>query len=314
MIIINILFLFFSLFFLVKSSDYVVEYSERLGKIFNIPEFIIGLIVISVGTSLPELVTAITSALLNKTEFIIGNVVGANISNIFLNLGLSVLLVRSIKINPKVIEKDIRIMIVSTIAFFFVIIRGKIYFLNGLLLIFVYFFYLYRTYKNQKKLKSVIDKDVKNTSKKDMLKILFVLIFSFVVLAYSARYTIIVSQWIADDLSLSDLSIVSLTFVAIGTSLPELIVSIKSLRKRKYDMIIGNIIGSNLFNMLMVSTIPALISPIIVSNTIHVAIPFFLSANLILYLAYKDENISKKMGIIYLVGFFSFIITLFFFA
>lgn len=302
---------------LIKGADFLVEGSRNIAKKFHIPEVIIGLTVVSIGTSMPELFVSITSALEGHSDMAIGNVVGSNICNFLLILGLSAI------VNPVKFQKETRIIeiplcLVFTLIFCILantgamITRGE----AGILLALFVGFIIYTIVMAKKgeefdkedgeEVVEVEDKNVKPVS--NLKNILFV-IGGIFALKFGGDFTVDNALVVAEMFNLSE-KIISLTILAVGTSLPELVTSVIAAKKGDSDIAIGNIIGSNIFNMLLIIGTSALIKPIVYSVAYNLEMAILIAAVLILSafaLIPPKDTISKKNGAVYLSCYIAYI-------
>ena len=302
---------------LIKGADFLVEGSRNIAKKFHIPEVIIGLTVVSIGTSMPELFVSITSALEGHSDMAIGNVVGSNICNFLLILGLSAI------VNPVKFQKETRIIeiplcLVFTLIFCILantgamITRGE----AGILLTLFDGFIIYTIVMAKKgdefdkedgeEVVEVEDKNVKPVS--NLKNILFV-IGGIFALKFGGDFTVDNALVVAEMFNLSE-KIISLTILAVGTSLPELVTSVIAAKKGDSDIAIGNIIGSNIFNMLLIIGTSALIKPIVYSVAYNLEMAILIAAVLILSafaLIPPKDTISKKNGAVYLSCYIAYI-------
>ncbi len=230
-----------SLILLSISADKVVEYSDGLGKSLNIPDFILGSTILAFGTSLPELITSLQAINVDKTLFPIDNVVGSNITNISL-IGGMILIFSSAKV--KLDKIDIVLLVLVSVAFSGMIFNEKISsYVIGMLLI----VYLLRIFLSEKEEEGENqDKDSNN----NIITVILIVI-SLTILFLSADLLIDTVTKLSSKYNLSESS-VTLIMVALGTSLPELVLSIIALIKNKVNMAIGNVVGSNILNILIV--------------------------------------------------------------
>ena len=295
-----------SLAVLVKAADYFTKYSERLGKGLGIPQFIIGVTIVSIGTSLPELATALLAVFKQNTEIVAGNAIGPNIANILLVVGLSALIARKMKVERSLINLDAPLLASVTGLAVFIMWDKVVTFQEGIILVISYIIYsLYSIYSHG-------DEGIKSkTKKKFEFKVLIFVIISSAFIYLGAKYTIDSVIEISDILNINS-SIIALSAIAIGTSLPEVLVSVAAARKGKYEMALGNVFGSNIFNIAMVIGIPALITDLsISSDTMLLAIPFVILATLLYVISSISQKIYNWEGAMYLLIYILFIGKLF---
>ncbi len=283
-----------SLAALVKSSDLFTEKAELFGKYIGIPSFIIGVTIVAMGTSLPELASAVMSIYQGVSEIVPGNVIGSNIANILLILGVaSLFLKKDTKVKWDLFHGDLTFIIASTLFLGVVIYDGVFTVFEALLLFagyIVYFFYNYDIHQRDKN-RNVSKEDVKVAP---MDVIIFVICVALV--AISANYLIDSAVDIATTLGIGA-EIVGLTAVAIGTSLPELAVSVAAVRRGNIEMALGNVSGSNIFNAFVVMSIPRLLGNIVIPATLLVgSYPFLLLATTMFLSIILDHRIHKFEG------------------
>ena len=251
---INLTGLFFGLFLLVKGADILISSAISIGKKLNISEFFLGLIVIGFGTSLCELVVSIDAVIKGSADISVGNVIGSNIANLLLvtfAAGITAEL-RSIRISIF----DILFHMISHIIFLLIFLFSYLNKNYGFIFIFLFVFYLYKSFKNSIS-DDVGEIKIENDlfSKLSFEKPLFfgvpVCFLSILITLFGADITVDSAISISKILNISD-SFIGLTIIALGTSLPEIATSITAAKKGKSNMIVGNIIGSNIYNLLLI--------------------------------------------------------------
>ncbi len=320
-----------SLAVLLKSSDYFIDGAERLGLYFKIPPFIIGVFVLGFGTSLPELVVSVTSVIQGAQDIVIGNVLGSNITNIFLILGIAAVIVKESKINFDFLSFDMPLAITSAFLITITIWDGIFSFSEAIIFLGVFVIYIIYTFSTHKKVKvpvlgelEEIEKEkpvpvpetfrhnLKNFSikiyslaKREAKKINWLTVAKVVVSPFfiylGAEYAVKAVISLSEFLEIGS-GVIAASVVALGTSLPELSVSYVTLRKGKIDEMIGNIIGSGIFNILIVTSIPALIADLVVPQImITTALPIMLVATVIFFIVSYDKKITRWEGIILLI-------------
>lgn len=292
---------------LVYGADIVIRQSEKIALHFNISEFVIGATLIALGTSLPEMAASISASYQGKADMAISNVIGSNILNIALILGLTFLIARKIKPARDLFENDSAWLILPLLIFLLTIYDGVITRIDGVLLAFVMLAYVLYLRSNSDKVNiEEIDEDLKKEPFNWMKTIGF-LIVGFVFVTGGADFAVQSGSNIALDFGVSEW-VVGLVLISLGTSLPELVVSIVAARKDKADMAIGNIIGSNLANVAVAVAAAALVAPIsidVVKNLYDIAILVAVTFTLVFITANKFYN--KAAGIILLIIFTLFI-------
>ena len=245
---------------LVWSADAFTDNGAKIARIFNISPLIIGLLIFGFGTSAPEMLVSGLAAYDGHPELSIGNAFGSNIFNIGLVLAVAAI-IHPVIVEKNVLKKEWLFLFLSTLIIGFLLIDGFLSFIDGSILLILLLLFLYYVFNESKKDNSLENEASEDTSKdQSKAKTWLLLIISLVILVSSARLVVWGGTNLALAFGVSDL-IIGLTVVALGTSLPELAVAISSALKKQHQMIIGNIIGSNLFNSLGVLAIPGLILP-----------------------------------------------------
>ena len=245
---------------LMWSADAFTDNGAKIARIFNISPLVIGLLVFGFGTSAPEMLVSGLAAYDGIPEMSIGNAFGSNIFNIGLVLGVTAIIL-PVTVEKSVIKKEWLYLFLSTLIVGFLLLDGFLSFTDGLILLSLLLLFLINVFRESKK-GSPIDTDILeiNSQNQDKGRTWLFLIVSLIILVSSAKLVVWGGVSIAEFFEIDKL-IIGLTVVALGTSLPELAVSISSALKKQHQMVIGNIIGSNLFNTLGVLAIPALIVP-----------------------------------------------------
>ena len=245
---------------LMWSADAFTDNGAKIARIFNISPLVIGLLVFGFGTSAPEMLVSGLAAYDGIPEMSIGNAFGSNIFNIGLVLGVTAIIL-PVTVEKSVIKKEWLYLFLSTLIVGFLLLDGFLSFTDGLILLSLLLLFLINVFRESKK-GSPIDTDSLeiNSQNQDKGRTWLLLIVSLIILVSSAKLVVWGGVSIAEFFEIDKL-IIGLTVVALGTSLPELAVSISSALKKQHQMVIGNIIGSNLFNTLGVLAIPALIVP-----------------------------------------------------
>ena len=245
---------------LMWSADAFTDNGAKIARIFNISPLVIGLLILGFGTSAPKMLVSGLAAYDGHPEMSIGNAFGSNILNIGLVLGVTAIIL-PITVEKSVLKKEWLFLFLSTLIVGLLLLDGFLSFTDGLILISLLTLFLINVFRESKK-NSLTDSDSLeiNSQKNEKGRIWLLLIVSLIILVSSARLVVWGGTRLALSFGVSDL-IIGLTVVALGTSLPELAVSISSALKKQHQMVIGNIIGSNLFNTLGVLAIPGLILP-----------------------------------------------------
>lgn len=307
MLVKSIFLIFIGFVLLIKGADYLVEGSSKIAKKFHIPEIIIGLTIVSIGTSMPELFVSTTSAIDGFSDMAMGNVIGSNLCNLLLILGLSSI------IRPIEFQRETRIIELPLCLFLSIIFLilsntgGTITREESLILLCLFVCFIAYTIFMAKKGEAFdkIDNEEKLLTKVPeipILKNIFSIIIGVIALKIGGDFTVDNAVIIAEYFKISE-QIISLTILAVGTSLPELVTSVMAASKGNSDIAIGNIIGSNIFNMLLIIGVSALISPITYNLKYNLDMIILVGAMLILALfplIPPKNKMSRVNGAIYL--------------
>ncbi len=245
---------------LIWSADTFTDNGAKVARIFNISPLIIGLLIFGFGTSAPEMLVSGLAAYDGHPEMSIGNAFGSNIFNIGLVLATTAI-IYPVTVEKAVLKKEWVFLFVSSLIAGFLLMDGFLSFVDGLILLALLLLFLIYVFNESKKGTSIeIEPYEESIDNQEKGKTWLLLLISLIILVSSAKLVVWGGTNLALAFGVSDL-IIGLTVVALGTSLPELAVAISSALKRQHQMIIGNIIGSNLFNTLGVLAIPGLIHP-----------------------------------------------------
>lgn len=301
-IIFNIALMIAGFVMLIKGADIFVDGASKIATKFNIPQMVIGLTIVAFGTSLPEAAVSISGALAGNAGITVGNVVGSNIMNILFILGVSSC-IAALPIKKNTFRIEIPFVIVVTVVMLFLGMSGDtLTRLDGiifLVLMSVFMVYLIYTAKNGE-----ADDESTVLSEKDTMPFLILLvIIGAVCIVFGSDVTVDAASYIAEKCGMTP-RLIGLTIVAFGTSLPELVTSATAAKRGKVDIAIGNIVGSNIFNILFVVGVSAVITDIefevaFIKDTI-VAI---LAAVLLFLAVFKNKKLTKPAGIIMLVSY-----------
>ena len=267
----EIVLLVIGLLLLVKGADFLVDGASALAKKYKISDLAIGLTIVAFGTSMPELVVNVIASIQNHQDIVLGNVIGSNNFNIFLILGIAGL-ISPLIVQSSTIWKEIPISFGAILLFyifandFFSIDSQIISRIDGFILLVLFGLFLYYVYKQLKTDNSELEITHKNFSNQ---KITLYIIIGLTGLSFGGRFVVINAVEIAKMLGVSE-KIIGITILAAGTSLPELATSVMAAIKRNNDIAVGNIIGSNIFNIFLILSVSSLINPIkfnVVFNT-----------------------------------------------
>lgn len=305
--ILSIIIFIVSLTALIYSAKYFNQAAEIFGSWLKLPPFVIGVFIIGIGTSLPELVSGVLSVNKGLSEILSGNIIGANISNLLLITGLAVIInKKNIDISSSYLFIDLHFLLGSVVYFYIIAYDGQIIFSEafiGILLFIVYASYLIKGGKEEN-----FTSTSKNDTKTFPAKSFIILLVAAAGIYFSAEYTVSSLNNIAVGLNIPQ-SIIALTILSIGTSLPELAVNINAIKNGKAEMAVGNVLGSCIFNTLIIPTIGSLFGTITVGdNLLSFSLPLMAAASLLFYLLTHDKKISVWEGLLFVILYILFIV------
>ena len=297
--------------FLIASADLLVDGSSGIAKKFHIPEIIIGLTIVSIGTSMPELFVSITSALEGHSDMSLGNIIGSNLSNLLLILGLSAI-IKHVVFQKETRLYEIPMCLLFTITFMiFCNTNDGISRIEGIVLLVLFCVFLgYTIFMGIKESKTNLEKDdAKEEKNNSIVKNIILVILGVIGLKVGGDLTVDNAVNVANYFNISE-KIISLTILAVGTSLPELVTSVTAAIKGNSDIAIGNIIGSNIFNILLILGVASIIKPITYNVTYNFDISILIVATVILalfpFIPPKDK-MSRANGIIYFLMYIAYL-------
>lgn len=280
-----------SLAVLLFASDLFIESAEKIGLSFGISPFIIGVTIVAFGTSLPELAASIASVYSGSSEIVVGNVVGSNITNILLVLGLTALVGKSFKLEFDIWDVDMPLLLGSSFLLYFVLSDGHLTMLEAILLLVGLVGFLYNSVTNNE---SSDEESRPTVTSKDIVKLLA----GGVLVYFGAKYTIYGIEGVSMEAGISP-EIISLTFVALGTSLPEVVVSMSAAKKGKHAIAVGNVLGSNIFNTYAVMAIPSFLGELkIPEGVIAFGLPFMVAMTIMFGAMTFSRRINKWEGVL----------------
>ncbi len=296
----NIILLLVGFVMLIKGADIFVESSSSIAKKFKIPSIIIGMTIVAMGTSAPELSVSINSAMNGMADLSIANVVGSNIFNVLVALGVCSM-IHKLKISNY--QDVVTLLSVSTIL---VILSMDISLgmLNGLLLLGVFTVYIINMIKKAKANK--VEEEIEN--KKPLWLTIILGLLGLVGIVWGGDLVVDSASAIAMAFGMSE-NLVGLTIVAVGTSLPEFVTSLMATKKGEVDIAVGNIIGSNIFNILLILGVSSILNPLTVSFITYLDMLFMLVTTLIFAVAtFKNKEVTKTLGIPMVIAYVIYII------
>ena len=307
----SLLFLILGFVLLYYGGEFLVKGSVNLANKFNISKLVAGMTIVSFATSSPELFVSIEAIVNKSSDIVFGNIIGSNIANIALVLGCTALFF-NINVSDKTLKIDFPFLFFATFSVGYILyFLGKITFFTGLILLMIltaYLFYIISSSRNEKN--SIVDQEEKD-DKSTYLNCFTYLILGIVLLKYGADFLVSSAIDIATLLNIEE-RIIAVTVVAIGTSVPELATSIVAALKKEVDLAVGNIVGSNIFNLLAVLGITALYKEIEIMNndilSIDYLFMFIITVIFGVMLYFFDKGkINKLKGGILLLIYFLFI-------
>ena len=309
---------------LIKGADLLVEGGSNIAKRFHIPEIIIGLTIVSIGTSMPELMVSLTSALEGHSDISIGNVIGSNIANLLLILGMCAM-IKNLKFKKETKYFESPFALFVAILLFLLannnlnrqantISRAEGIIL--LLLCIVFIIYNIIMAKKGEEFDGIntqlVITNIEITSTRYLIRSIIFILIGIICLKFGGDFVVNSASNLARMLGMSE-KIISLTIIAVATSLPELVTSIIATKKGEIDMAIGNIIGSCIFNIVLIIGVSAVITPITYSIAYNKDLIILIGATLLLslfpFIGKKDE-MTKNNGIIYFIAYVAYMINL----
>ena len=305
----------FGIFILIKGSDFFVDGATSIARIAEIPLVVIGLTVVAFATSAPEILVSFVAAMNDESDLAIGNAIGSNTANIALVLG-SMAIVRSVPMKSSTIKKLVRNLLIISFLMIIPFFDNVISRAEGQVILFGFFLtmlWLVKYSIDMSKKSDIDDKYLSDQSlvSQSILSVsdsIFCLLIGLFLLFYGADLVVIYAVDIAQSLKISE-AIIGITIIAIGTSLPELSVSITSALKGQHGLAVGNIIGSNIFNLLAVIGLATALSPAHLQEdvfNIHLMLMLFLTLVIFFITFRKNDVISRPEGFLLLLTFLAY--------
>ena len=305
---------------LTKGADWFLESAEKIGLAIGLSHFIIGVTIISFGTSFPELFTGIVAVLQEVPEMVAANAIGSNIANILLVVGLSSIVGGKLAVSKSLIDLDLPLLVAGTILLLVTIFpfsqgsQAIITASEGMILVFGYLIYMVYTvlYKEEGSEMSPTQIEENKKNRPKLIPADFILLFlGVILLTFSSNY-LVESVIALSELHKIAVGAISIIAVAIGTTLPELFVSVKAVLDGDAEIALGNVFGSNIFNGLMVVGVPAIIGDLPLDReTYMIGVPFMIFATLIFTFSGISKRIHAYEGAFYLLIYGLFIIKIF---
>jgi cation:H+ antiporter len=302
---------------IIKGADYLVDGSSILATRLGISQLVIGLTIVAFGTSAPELVVALISIFEGTSEIVLGNIIGSNISNLLLILGAAAV-IYPLKIRYSTIWKEIPFSLLAALLLLALVnneASGQyLTFYDGIALLFIFAIFIYYTFmKSKEDTKKKKKEEIMEIKKENFYKSIGMIAAGLIGLFVGGKWVVDGAVAIAIQFGLSEF-LISATIIAIGTSLPELAVAVSASLKRKADIAIGNIVGSNIFNILLVLGTASLISPVSVPIFVNTDIIFLIYMSVLLFVfvyTNKNKELNRWHGLIFLlfyIGYLYFLI------
>lgn len=315
----NIILIIIGFALLIKGADLLVVGASKIAKKFNIPEIIIGLTVVAIGTSLPELVVSTASAIAGHSDIALGNIVGSNLVNLFFILGICSI-IKPLKFKKEtVLFENPFVIFVTGLLFFLCLNNGGTQVTRiegGILLLLCIIFILYNIIMAKRGEKpeegEEIQQDPEEPSKIDMYKSILFIVLGILGLKYGGDIVVDNAVVIAQAMGISE-KLISLTIVAISTSLPELITSVTATIKGETDLAIGNIVGSQTFNILLILGVSSLLSPIAYAPSYNKDMVLLLAGSTVFALfpfIGEKNKMTRENGILFVIVYVVYMINI----
>ena len=292
---------------LIKGADFFVEGASNVAKRFKVPTLIIGLTIVAMGTSLPETAVSISASIAGSNSLAISNVSGSNLFNLLVVVGLCAIL-QKVDVDKDTIKRDIPYSLLAAVLLIVLGIAGGMELgrFDGVILLAFFAFFLYLMMKSA--LKAAANTEDKEEVSQSFLMSIVCIVGGAIAIALGGDWVVDAASTIALKLGMTE-TMVGLTIVAVGTSLPELVTSFVAARKGEVDMALGNAIGSNVFNILLVLGVASVISPIgfMMSNAIDI-IAVIVATVVCWVVAAKNKSLGRGMGIFMVVSYFVYMV------
>jgi len=309
--VLTVLLLFLGFALLIKGADYLVKGASSLARKFDVSELVIGLTIVAFGTSAPELVVSVVSSTKGLNEVVYGNVIGSNIFNTFLILGVSAV-IYPIVVQRSTIKVEIPYSLLAIVAVFILVNDDLLwgnenYFsrLDAFILLIFFCIFMFYVFKNMKR-----DPEAAVVQKKDYpISVMIIMIVGGLLgLVFGGQLVVDNAVVIARSFNLSD-KLIGLTIIAAGTSLPELATSAVAAFRKNSDISIGNVVGSNIFNLLFVLSVSGIISPMDYDPSLNIDIYVFMGGTILLFVLFlgKTSKLTRGEALILLLGYIAYV-------
>lgn len=317
----NIYYIILGFIFLIIGADIMIKGASNLAKKFHIPEVLIGLTIVCIGTSLPELIITVTSSIKGHTDLIVGNAIGSNLCNLLLILGI-VSMIKPIKFDKGIVSIHLPVSILATAIVilicngFITNVKFGISRVEGIILILL--FIIYFSFPIIIEIKDIIKSKSENNMKKSrkdisVIKAIIFIIIGAVMLKHGGDYVTDYSTKIAEYFNISE-RIIGLTIIAIGTALPELVTSVVAVTKKDVGLAVGNLIGSSMLNLWLILGIGATISPLSFDADFNSTLALLMGTVSLIWIfmfVWKKDTLTREKGAILFLIFVFYMIDLF---
>ncbi len=304
-----IVYLVLALFALVRGADIFVTGAKQVGSALGMSQFAIGVLIVGFGTSLPEFASSVAAALEGSTEIVVANAVGSNITNILLIVGMLAVVGGGVIITRDLLKTELPVFAISTMLFIAVVFDGSVDRIEAVLLLGTFVAYVWYLFVESGSEDSAASMK-KNSRPVIEKKSIALIVGGVAAVLVGAHYTVEMVVNIATALSVP-LGLVSIGAIALGTSLPELFVSLRSIKDGEAELAIGNIFGSNAFNMLIVVSIPALIAPLTADEVVmELGLKILAVASAIFFITGLAQHVRRWEGMMMLLFFLFFAVKL----
>ena len=304
-IIVQVVLLLVGFVFLIKGSDFFVDGASSIASLLKIPTIIVGLTIVALGTSAPEAAVSITSSLTGSNAMAVSNVIGSNLFNMLMVIGIAAL-ISNLTMEKSVLEKDLPFLVGITVLWaIFIIVGWDITNIEGIILLVIMIAYIIILVINTRKSGEANEVEKPKFS---LPKSIILILVGLAGIVLGGDLVVDSASAIAIALGMSE-TLVGLTIVAIGTSLPELVTSITAIKKGENQLVIGNVIGSNIFNILFVLGASSAISAIPIDSIMLIDVLFMFFVTILCFIFGKtQEKYDKKEGIILIALFVAYMI------
>lgn len=311
MLIFWIIVFLFSLAAVVKGADWLLTSSEKIGLALGLTPFIVGVVIVGAGTSLPELASSLIAVFEGANDIAVANTVGSNIFNILIIAGASAVVAKKLAVTKDIVDLDIPLIFISTVLLLIMTYDKNVNFAEAIFLLVGYGIYLAYTLLYHDERNSDEVKQKKSSRPRIRAKDILLLILGFTALILGAKFIV---RSVVELASLLDIAagVIAVTAVAAGTSLPELMVSVKAGLQKKADLALGNIFGSNVFNAFVVIGIPGLFADLTVDEkTYAIGLPVLIITTLLFAISGISKRLHIWEGLFYILLYVLFTVKLF---